>query len=115
MKIEQKELDKVLEGIGNGFGWRRSKQRYNYWAGVKDNLHRLGAKQTFNYVYVPTPNISLCKQARDNLLTAFVWDESPQGEKYWVKVHNYLEEIITSNSEKTINLEKAYDDAMSII
>lgn len=78
MKIKQNEIDKVLEGIGNGFSWRNSDQGYDYWEDVKDNLLKLGAnRQAFSYTYVPSPNISLCKQAMTSLLNAFIWRESP--------------------------------------
>lgn len=35
----------------------------------------------------------MCSLAANHLYTAFTWEAHPAGETFWMKVHNYLQEL----------------------
>jgi len=39
-------------------------------------------------------SLNLLKQARDGMMTGFVWRETKQGARYWSKVHDHLSEMV---------------------
>ena len=39
-------------------------------------------------------SLNLLKQARDGMMTGFVWRETKQGADYWAKVHDNLSEMV---------------------
>jgi hypothetical protein len=46
------------------------------------------------YKWRENASFQLLAQTRDNLMTAFVWKETPEGPAYWANIHDRLSTMV---------------------
>jgi len=117
MNIDYDELKKAPNILTKAFNFKNSPQGFEYWKEVCDNLFSLDGNR---YDFVSTadkpfiPNTQECEKFCKCLLNAFVWMQSPQGEKYWEEVWGIVHEFATGdyNNSNQADPIKAYERAM---